>query len=140
MAENPDTVFGEADGRNHETAVRLASEELARVREQARAMAHLYTEKIGTALADVYGAELRSLEGRAATLQDLIAKEEGAASVSAPRLKAVADLDMSILWTTSPTAINQTLHAIFGQWRLVVQDKQVVGYMKAKRIANKTTI
>lgn len=86
-------------------------------------------------MADVYRDELRQLEDKAAALQDYINREKAASAKVAPLRRTVRDLDVEGLWTKTDHEINQTLHAVFGQWRMVVKDHKVIGYRKHHRIS-----
>jgi DNA invertase Pin-like site-specific DNA recombinase len=136
---DPDAVFTQGPLKDPKQALEAARAELDKTREQARAMSRLYATSTGTPLADVYMEELRQLEDRAIRLQGVINRERDAASRAAPQKRVIRDLDIDNLWSKSDQVINQTLHRIFGQWRLVVQDGKVVGYLRAPRVSRKVS-
>ena len=131
-AGDPELLFG-GDGRlRNDRVLEQAREELAQVHSKARAMAKLYAANVGKHLAAIYEAELEELEKQAAEIEAVIAQAEANSATDEPRRTMLADLDMDGIWDQPWRVINQTLHGIFGQWRLVSDNGSIVGYTKVK--------
>ena len=130
---NPELAFGGANPAAEQRALAIAEAELESVYNKARGMARLYATHNGTALEHVYASELADLERQASEIERVIARSRAVITNEPPRRAVLDELDVDTFWKKPDRVINQTLHVIFGQWRLVVSDKQVVGYARSSR-------
>ena len=134
---NPESIFGGGSAEAEQNALKSAQAELASIHAQARNMARLYASSNGSALEHVYASELANLEKQASDIERVIARSQAVVTNEPPRRAALDELDVENFWNQPDRVINQTLHVIFGQWRLVVKDKEIVGYTKSNRRATR---
>ena len=134
---NSESIFGGGSAEAEHNALKRAQAELASIHAQARNMARLYASSNGSALEHVYASELANLEKQASDIERVIARSQAVVTNEPPRRAALDELDVENFWNQPDRVINQTLHVIFGQWRLVVKDKEIVGYTKSNRRATR---
>lgn len=131
-AGDPESIFG-GDGRQrNDRVLEQARAELAQVHSNARAMAKLYAANAGKHLEAIYAAELAELEKQAAEIEAVISQAEANSATDEPRRATLQELDVDGIWEQPWRVINQTLHAILGQWRLVADNGAILGYTKVK--------
>ena len=132
-AGDPELVLGGEGRQRNDRILEQSRQALAEVHTKARAMARLYVENAGRRLESIYAAELEALEKQAAEIEAVIAEAEANSATDEPRRAKLAELDADGIWDQPWTVINQTLHGIFGQWRLVADNGTIVGYTKVKK-------
>ena len=130
---DPEMVLSGEDENANLLRLESARAELATLHNQARALTRLYAEKAGTPLERVYAEELAKLESRAAEIEHVIARSQAAVTKDPPRRAVLESLDVDTLWEQPSRVVNQTLHAVLGQWRLVADGGKIVGYTRPER-------